>query len=114
MIALLSTTTVNTLSEFANQILQFSSLPDLPVLYQSNQSATSLDSPLEVGFGVYCNGSHFGHNLNLQDCLDAEDYVIPDTRQQIFAERGTEIGRDYYPLPYRVMGRECQNLDGTL
>lgn len=100
--------TVNALSDFANQALQSFSLPDLLEPDPSNKSAPLLTSSVESGFTVNCNGAHFGHNLNLGDCQNAESYLAPGAELHTFAPRGTEPGRDFNPLPWRVMGDKAE------
>ena len=99
-----STSSTTALTEIADQALQLSSLPDVLDSFSSNITSSSLNASAANNFKIECNGNHFGYNLNLGDCQDAQAYVIPDSKQWNFALRSTPHPDDYYPLPYRLMG----------
>lgn len=90
--------------DIADQALQLSTLPDLSEFYPSNPSTSSPGLSTENGFHVECNGAHFGYNLNLGDCQNAESCLSPDSRQWNFAQRHTGMEDTTFPLPYRLMG----------
>ncbi|KAL9068027.1 MAG: hypothetical protein Q9161_006472 [Pseudevernia consocians] len=78
-------------------ILNSSSLVDqlsVPV------NATPEDSPRFI-----CDGTSYGFDPNIADCMTAIQYFLPSREQITYAQRGTPARRgDVFPLPLRVMG----------
>lgn len=101
--ALLYSTPTNALSAI-DQALQLSSPPDLAEFYPSNQSNASSDISTDNGDHIICNGDHFGYNVDLGDCQNAESYLQPDLRQWTFSQRHAGMQESDFPLPYRLMG----------
>ena len=82
--------------------LELSATPSIikPIL----TSNASLDTPLEHGFTVRCDGEKYGHNPNFRDCEAAKEDLSPSTTIWTLGERNTGLPPETVPLPYRVMG----------
>lgn len=78
------------------------SLTRAAMLFNSTSANTDYD--------FVCDGSTYGFNVNVDDCLDALDRFRKGGDRITFAERGSPAAesRNVLPLPWRWMGRKSR------
>ena len=77
-------------------------------LQLSNQTTIALNaSAVDNEFGFVCDGSVYGFNPDVQDCLGALDKFGEGRDRIKFAQRHTPAAEEenVFPLPWRWMGR---------